>query len=310
MTVAMREIARDLWFPEGPIIMADGSVIVVEIRRGTLTRVGPDGGKTIVAELGGGPNGAAMGPDGFCYVCNNGGFSWPVVHGHYVPGLQPEDYGGGSIQRVDLVTGAWTTLYDECGGRPLRGPNDIVFDAHGGFWFTDLGKRRAREQDLGAIYYAKLDGSQIREVIFPMDRPNGIGLSPDGSTLYVAETPTGRVWKFALSGPGEVIHAHGAYRDEQGEALVGLAGYQLFDSLAVEEGGAVCVATLVNGGISVFDPDDGGLIEHVPTGDPHTTNIAFGGPDMRTAYVTLSSEGRLVAIDWPRPGLRLAGQYS
>lgn len=308
MTFSLREIARDLQFPEGPIAMPDGSVILVEIRRGTLTRILPDGSKRIVAELGGGPNGAAIGPDGACYVCNNGGFSWPMVHGHHVPGPQPEDYVSGSIQRVDLATGEWTTIYSECDGRPLRGPNDIVFDAYGGFWFTDLGKRRAREQDLGAIYYAKADGSAIREVIFPMDRPNGIGLSPDGNTLYVAETPTGRVWKFMLSGPGEIIHAHGAYRDEPGEVLAGLPGYQLFDSLAIEASGAVCVATLVNGGITVFDPEDGHVIEHVSTGDPHTTNIAFGGPDLRTAYVTLSSEGRLVAIDWPRPGARLFGQ--
>ena len=82
-------------------------------------------------------------------------------------------------------------------------------------------------------------------------------------------------------------------------------GFQLFDSLAVDGAGNVCVATLVNGGITVISPD-GGSIEHVPTSDPITTNICFGGPDLRTAYVTLSGTGRLVALDWPRPGLRLA----
>ena len=72
----MREIATDLKFPEGPVAMADGSVVLVEIAAGALTRVMPDGTKKIVATPGGGPNGLAMGPDGKCYVCNNGGFKW------------------------------------------------------------------------------------------------------------------------------------------------------------------------------------------------------------------------------------------
>ena len=71
-----RTIATGLRFPEGPIAMPDGSVILVEIERGTLSRVRPEGTVEVVAETGGGPNGAAMGPDGRCYVCNNGGFEW------------------------------------------------------------------------------------------------------------------------------------------------------------------------------------------------------------------------------------------
>src|SRR5208337_4829551 len=83
-------------------------------------------------------------------------------------------------------------------------PNDIVFDQHGGFWFTDLGKVRARDQDRGAVYYARADGSLLVEVIQPMVHPNGIGLSPDGDTLYVAESLTGRLWAFEITGPGEI----------------------------------------------------------------------------------------------------------
>jgi len=69
----LKVIAEGLRFPEGPIAMADGSVLLVEIARGTLSRV-RDGRVEVVADLGGGPNGAAIGPDGACYVCNNGGF--------------------------------------------------------------------------------------------------------------------------------------------------------------------------------------------------------------------------------------------
>ncbi len=200
----IREIASGLEFPEGPIAIADGSVLVVEIKRGTLTRVRPDGAVEIVAETGGGPNGAAIGPDGKVYICNNGGFEWHDLGGMSMPGDQPADYTGGSIQRVDLETGAVESVYTECDGIPLKGPNDIVFDSEGGFWFTDLGKSRARERDRTGIFYALPDGSSIREMVFPLETPNGIALSPDQSRVYVAETLTGRVYYWDLEGPGQI----------------------------------------------------------------------------------------------------------
>src|SRR5437899_1240861 len=298
-----REITSGLQFPEGPIALADGSVLVVEIKRGTLTRVAPDGKQTIVATTGGGPNGAAIGPDGLVYVCNNGGFEWHDVGGLLVPGNQPHDYSGGRIQRVDLATGKVEDLYTACDGRALRGPNDIVFDASGGFWFTDHGKMRERDRDRTGVFYARADGSRIREVLFPLDAPNGIGLSPDGRRLYVAETWTGRVWSWELAGPGEIVAGPG-FGPAGGTLLAGLPGFQLFHSLAVDGAGNVCVATLGIGAITVISPG-GEVIEQVPTGDPLTTNICFGGRELRTAYVTASGTGRLLATEWPRPGLRL-----
>jgi len=299
----MREIASGLQFPEGPIAMADGSVLLVEIKRGTLSRVAPDGRVEVVARTGGGPNGAAIGPDGCVYVCNNGGFEWHDLNGILLPGNQPADYSGGRIQRVDLASGTVEDLYTACDGRPLRGPNDLVFDATGGFWFTDHGKTRPRDRDRTGVFYARPDGSLIREVIFPLDAPNGIGLSPDGKRLYVAETFTGRVWWWEIIGPGEVQLA--SPLPPGGTLLAGLPGHQLFDSLAVDGEGWVCVATLVNGGISAISPD-GATVEHHPTPDLLTTNICFGGPDLRTAFVTLSGTGKLVSMPWPRRGLKLA----
>ncbi len=298
----IREITKGLQFPEGPIAMPDGSVIVVEIRRGTLTRVLPDGTQKIVADTGGGPNGAAIGPDGACYVCNNGGFEWHDADGLTLPGNQPADYTGGSIQRVDLESGRVETLYSECNGVQLRGPNDLVFDAEGGIWFTDHGKTRERERDRTGVFYAKPDGSFIEEVIFPLEAPNGIGLSPAGDRLYVAETWVGRVWAFDIEAPGKLAGNPNALLGRT--PLAGLPGFQLLDSLAVDGAGNVCVATIANGGITVISPD-GSSVEHVPMPDPLTTNICFGGDDLRTAYITLSGTGRLVAMQWPRPGLRL-----
>ena len=295
-------LAEGLRFPEGPIAMPDGSVVLVEIARGTLSRV-RDGVTEVIADLGGGPNGAAIGPDGHCYVCNNGGFKWVEVRGRLFPGEEPESYGGGRIEKVNLQTGTIEVLYTNCQGLPLRGPNDIVFDADGGFWFTDHGKTRARERDRTGVFYAKADGSYIEEVIFPLEGPNGIGLSPAEDELYVAETPTGRLWAYELAGPGRL---KGERRDKPdgGRLVAGRGGYFMFDSLAVDAKGNVCVATIFDGGITTLKPN-GGEPEFVPMPDRLTTNICFGGDDLATAYVTLSGTGKLVALPWDRPGLPL-----
>jgi len=304
--LAFEEIATGLQFPEGPVAMADGSIVLVEIARGTLSRVSPDGRVHVVAKLGGGPNGAAPGPGGRIYVTNNGGFNWVrLADGRMFPSTQPEDYSGGRIQVVDPESGGFETLYDACDGRALRGPNDLVFDGAGGFWFTDLGKTRDREQDRGAVYYARADGSKIEEKIFPLERPNGIGLSPDGHRLYVAETTTARLWSFELSAPGEIRSANGPYRGEKGRVLAGLGGYQYFDSLAVDADGHICVATLITGCLTDIAPDGVRVVQHALP-DPMVTNVCFGGDGLRSAYATLSMSGRLVRSSWPRPGLALA----
>ena len=301
--MSVRELTTGLQFPEGPVAMEDGSVILVEIAAGRITRVKQDGSKQTIATPGGGPNGAAIGPDGKCYVCNNGGFEWQVEGRHRRPLMQAADYRGGRIERVDLATGAVECLYRAAGATPLKGPNDLVFDRHGGFYFTDPGKIRAREMDRGAVYYATADGSSIREVVFPMVTPNGVGLSPDEETLYVAETESARLWAFDIVEPG-IVKKQPWPSPHGGRLVAGLGGYQRLDSLAVDAEGRICVATLINGGITVISPN-GRHLEHYPMPDPLTTNICFGGPDLKTALITLSWTGRLVAVDWPRPGLRL-----
>lgn len=300
----IRTVTTGLQFPEGPVACADGSVILVEIAAGAVTRVGPDGTKTVVAKPGGGPNGAAIGPDGKAYIANNGGFEWAVDdQGRRRPLTQAKEYITGRLERIDLATGAVEALYRECGGHQLRGPNDLVCDEHGGIYFTDLGKRRARDMDVGGVYYAKRDGSQIVEVAYPLVTPNGIGLSPDGKTLYVAETEAARLWAFDIVAPG-IVKKDPWPSPHGGRIVAGMGGYQRFDSLAVQADGRIAIATLVNGGITVISPD-GRHVEHTPMPDPMTTNICFGGADMKTAFITLSWTGKLVAVDWPTAGLKL-----
>ena len=302
-----REITSGLQFPEGPIAMADGSVLLVEIARGTLSRVTPDGRIQVVSHLGGGPNGAALGPDGAVYVCNNGGFRWTLQPDNcHRPTGQADDYTGGRIERVNLATGRFERLIDKIGSHSLCGPNDIVFDAYGGFYFTDLGKIREHDMDRGGVYYAQASTGMPQTIAAPAMTPNGIGLSPDGQTLYYAETEGARIWAFDITKPGHVRSdewpsPHG------GRMIAASPGghYQRFDSMAVDAEGNLHVATLIHGGITIISPGSGAYT-HVPLPDRYTTNLCFGGPDMRTVYVTLSGSGRLIAIDdWLYTGLRL-----
>jgi len=292
-------LAEGLQFPEGPIAMPDGSIVIVEIARGTLSRVW-NGRTEVIADLGGGPNGAAIGPDGAVYVCNNGGFEWREVSGFLVPVRAAADYTTGRIERVDLDTGRCERIYESFNGERLGGPNDIVFDRTGGFWFTDMGKSFARQRDHSCLFYARPDGSHLHRAVHPVVSFNGVGLSPDEKVVYCNDTETQKLWAFDITEPGRLAPFTFGRR---GRIVCTLPGHQLLDSLAVEANGNVCSATLLNGGITIFKPD--GSYEHVALPDPLTTNICFGGADLRDAYITLSGTGKLVKARWPRPGLKL-----
>lgn len=276
MSVAV--VTTGMKFPEGPVAL-------------------PDGEKTVVADVGGGPNGTAIGPDGRAYVANSGGLIATEVY----------DYQGGSIQAVDLDTGEIEVLYTECDGAQLRGPNDIAFDADGGFYFTDHGKSGELAVDHGHIYYAAADGSSIRRVATQMSCPNGICLSPDGTRLCVSETYTARVWWWDVVAPGEISGGLTIAGSGGGNFLHASPDFRYLDSLGVEESGNICVASLATPGICVISPE-GELVEFVAIdtdGDPGITNICWGGRDMRTAFITASSTGKVITLDWPRPSLVL-----
>src|SRR6266849_10815873 len=298
----IRILASGLRFPEGPVAMADGSVILGEISGRKVTRIAPDGSKTEIGKADGGPNGLALGPDGALYVCNNGGAVYETTPSFLSTGPAP-DYKSGTIQRIDLKTGETRVLYSECNGHKLSAPNHIVFDKQGGFYFTDLGKRYAHHRDNGGLYYALPDGSSVTELVYPIVTPNGVGLSPDEKTVYVADTESSRVYAWDILSPGKVKHAPFP-APFGGRCVAGLPGFQRFDSLAVEASGNICVATLIAGVITVISPA-GQVVRQVKVPDVYPTNICFGGADLRTAYITLSASGQLAAMDWPETGLKL-----
>lgn len=293
-------MAEGLAFPEGPVACDDGSVLVVEVRAERVTRVKPDGSLQVIAEIDGAPNGLAIGPDGAIYCCNNGGFSWPdevTVETNFPTGTA-KNYRTGSIDRIDPSTGRVERLYDSCDGVQLAGPNDIVFDSEGGFWFTDLGKTLEAHELHGGLYYARTDGSSIKRVVGHLGL-NGVGLSPDEKTVYVGASFTRWVLAFPAD-PDQAAQGLGA-----GEIIACFPRRQFLDSLAMEADGTIAQAVVMeDSGIARVDPRTGN-VERVIVPDMLTTNIAFGGKDMQTAYITASTTDRLLRTRWPAPGLRL-----
>jgi gluconolactonase len=288
---AIRVLASGLRFPEGPAVSADGSIMVPEIEGGAVSVVRPGGTRTVLAEVGGGANGCAFGPDGALYVCNDGGLVFTEQDGIRFPVAVPEDYKGGCLQRVDVATGAVRDVFTEVDGTHIGSLNDIVFDTAGFCYFIDT--------SLGQIYYADPVAGSVRVAASGLEMPNGAGLSPDGSRLYVAETYSGRLRVFAVTGPGQLAEQPDFYHHP------GTSG-QYWDGLAVDGAGNVCVADLEGSGIRVISPQGELLGAFVtPVADAYVTNLCFGGPSGDTAYVVSSGRGLLYEVPWPWPGLRL-----
>lgn len=293
-------VAEGLGFPEGPVWMEDGSIILVEISKGCITRIWGDGKSEVIAEPGGGPNGAAIGPDGALWICNNGGFKYHQRDGLLIPGHCPDDYSGGRIERVDLSTGKVERVLDTVEGHPLKGPNDLVFDRQGNLYFTDHGKTYPRHRDFGGLFFLANGASEAVELDHHHTSPNGVGLSPDEKTVYMADTMTARLWAFDLSAPGQIEKSSPF---NAGRVVATMSSLQYFDSLAVAASGNVCVATILNGGITTITPE--GDHSHIAFPDPFVTNICFGEDGLSEAWVTLSGTGKLAKCRWPEPGLKL-----
>ena len=293
-------VTEGLGFPEGPVWMEDGSIILVEISKHCVTRVWGDGRKEVIATPGGGPNGAAIGPDGALWICNNGGFKYHERAGLLIPGNCPDDYSGGRIERIDLATGKVERVLDTVAGFPLKGPNDLVFDRSGNLYFTDHGKTYPRHRDFGGLFFLANGASEAVELDHHHTSPNGIGLSPDESTVYMADTMTARLWAFDLTAPGEIEQSSPF---NKGRVVATMPDLQYFDSLAVAASGNICVATILNGGITTITPE--GAHSHIAFPDPFVTNICFGEDDLNEAWVTLSGTGKLAKCTWPEPGLKL-----
>ncbi|RVT89447.1 SMP-30/gluconolactonase/LRE family protein [Sphingomonas crocodyli] len=282
---ATKVVTTGLMFPEGPIALDDGTVLVTEIEGNSLARVSPDGSiRRYPCDPG--PNGQAVGPDGAVYVCTDGGLAFMTQDGIRFPHALRDGWTGGNIQRLDLASGAIETIFTQVDGQPILSLNDAVFDTSGGAYVVDTAK--------GCLYYMDPIARTIRVAETGLEAPNGFGLSPDGKRAYGSETYSGRLWVWDVTGAGELAN----------RALHYQADGHGWDGLAVDGAGNVCGSNLVKSGISVISPT-GELIGLIKTEeyDSFVTNICFA--DDGTAFICSSGRGKLYAIAWPWPPLQL-----
>lgn len=310
MSIRPHVVGDGLAFPEGPLVGDDDSVLVSEMAAGRITRVGTDGSTSLHAHTGGGPNGLGQLPDGRVIVCQNGGSTfgvrpWPLA----VPGGVPVFLPTGPLDEpltpqlqivsADGAVSTLTTTFVATDGRtlPLGRPSDVCVDRHGGFYVTDAGATHDRRRQITGVLYGTLD-EPLREILYPLEMPNGVALSPDGERLYVAETRTRRLWELTLDEPGTIGRARTLATVPSGGPL----DFGGADGVCVDDDGLIVVATIGAGGATVFDPG-GRLLGEIPADDPITTNVAVANSGSRL-YMTLASSGRLLAVDRWRDALR------
>jgi gluconolactonase len=264
------EVALTEEFSEGPVFDYDGNFFFTHGR--FVTRIDPAGNRKVWIETSG-ANGHKVLPDGTHLLC--------------VPG----DH---AVLRIDAAGKVLGAASDQCDGKPLRAPNDLTLDSHGGFYFSDPGG--SREAPIGTVHYVDSQGT-THLAAGGMRVPNGLVLSLDGKTLYVAETVPNRIVKFPVLAPGELGESQ-LFAD-----LPHRNGHQAEpDGLAIDSDGNLYVAHLGTNSVKVLDPQ-GKLIRELATPNYDTSNLVFGGPEMNQLYVTGSvghrsnTPGRVYRLD-------------
>lgn len=294
---------------EGPAVAPDGSVYFTDIPLGTdkgmILRFDPKSGQTTVFSADSGKaNGLMFDAEGFLIACEGA------------------DYGGRRLARYDIKTGKNTTIADRYQGKRFNAPNDLVIDRRGRIYFTDpryLG-HEPRELEVRAVYRVDPSG-QVHQIIRDVEKPNGIALSPDERTLYVADHNNGTDQIDPSAPPPEpgAMKVYAYPLNEQGlvsgprRVLVDFGKEAGCDGMAVDAEGHIylTVRSPRRPGVLVIDPT-GKEVAFIPTGPSQPgsanpvglpSNCTFGiGDDSRTLYVTVDTS--LYRIRLKIPGMR------
>lgn len=295
MTTQVDRLAEGLMFPEGPAIGPDGALYVTEIAGQRISKISTDGTVSTFADTGGGPNGAAFNAQGELLVANNGG-RWPTDVPSTSQASEPA-YGQGAIQTINSE-GAVISQLSEIDGVTLNSPNDLCFDSHGGYYFTDpewsglVGGGR----DGGPVCYVNAEGEASR-VASNIGFPNGLGVRSDEKVLVVCESLTGMLLSYRIEEPGVLSET------PKPNGMIGRRSVP--DGFCFDAAGQIIVAGHGSNNLFVLDGHDGRPIRVIELPEVGPTNCCFGGTDFRTLFVTSSDQGNVYAINWPIEGMPL-----
>jgi len=266
-------------FLEGPSFDREGRLYLVDVAFGRILRVSADGAEwTVIAEYDGWPNGLKIHRDGRLFVTD------------YRRGLLIVDPDSGAIEEL------LTHRYSE----GLIGVNDLHFASNGDIYFTDQGQTGLHDPR-GRVYRLRADGEgfgRLEPLIVNGPSPNGLVLSPDERTLFVAMTRDNAVWRLPLMTDDSVSKVG---------RFIQMSGGGGPDGMAIDEKGGLVVAHVGMGSAWHFSELGEPLHRIRAPAGLATTNVAFGGPENRTVFLTESETGTVLSAELPVAG---AGMYS
>jgi gluconolactonase len=270
------EIAAALAFAEGPAVDREGNVYFTDVINQRIMKLGRDGVLSTYREHSNVANGLLIDPQGRLVACEGAEFGRPGVKLKGTP----------RVTRTDLKTGSIEVLADNYEGKPLQGPNDVTIDGSGRLYFTDMGGV--------AVYRIDAPGKLARILASPeIQRPNGIQVAPDDRKLYLVEANQAQggarmIRSYDLQPDGTVGNMRVHYNFYPGRSADGMSidtQGNLYASAGLNQLRGSSETLDTRAGVYVISPD-GKLLKFIPIPEDLITNNAFGGPDMKTLYVT------------------------
>jgi len=272
-TSAVVKIRGDFAFTEGPAWDSKKRLYFTDIPNSTIHVLGHDGKIGVFTDQSNHTNGLLVAADGRLLACEM----------------------DGQVVAYDTATGNKTVLASEYNGQRFNAPNDLVIDRQGGIYFTDPLFRAPKPlpQTVQAVYYIATSGVVTR-VSGDLAAPNGIGLSPDGKTLYVIPSQQAEMLAFDVQSPGKLANQRVFCKVSQPAGRTDTGG----DGMAVDVEGNLYLTTHL--GVEVFS-DLGQRITLVEFPE-QPANVTLGGPAGKTMYVTARTG--LYSVEMPLPGLK------
>src|SRR5688572_30570701 len=270
------DIATAVAFTEGPVADRDGNVYFTELVFQRIMKLTPQGVLSVFREQSNNANGMLIDPEGRLIACEGAASQRMGVMQTFKP----------RITRTDMRTGRVEVLADSYQGKPFVGPNDVTIDSKGRLYFTDLAG--------GAVYRLDAPGELARILATPhIQRPTGIQISPDDSVVYLIEanqTQGGArmIRAYDLHPDGTVANMRVHYNFYPGRSADGMSidsQGNLYASAGMGQLRGTSETLDTKTGIYVISPA-GKLLKFIPIAEDYITNNAFGGPDMKTLYVT------------------------